>query len=120
MKKVLQSVAIPNISLHENTFYITNSHLKNLPNDSMILSKGMILPTCVNIINYMLILLFFEDVRLGIMVEIAVRLVYILILELVVSKTATVVRTNVIFRLDVQVSGFVLCQYKGKDMVFIN
>mgnify|MGYP005951902603 CR=1 FL=1 len=53
------------------------------------------------------ILLYFEDVSLGILVVIAVRLVCILIMEMVVSKIATVLRKNVILRLDVQVSGFV-------------
>lgn len=69
---------------------------------------------------YAFILLFFENVSLGIMVEIAVSLVCILILELVVSKIAAVVRNNVICRLDVQVSGFIWCQCKGKDNAFIN
>lgn len=50
---------------------------------------------------YFFILLYFEDVCLGIMVVIVVSFVSIFILELVVNKCVFVVRNNVIFWLDV-------------------
>lgn len=63
----------------------------------------------MNIIDVILIScwVFFEVVRLGFTVIIAVDLVSILILELDVSMCANVLRNNVIFLLDVQVSGFI-------------
>lgn len=63
----------------------------------------------MNIIDVMLIScwVFFEVVSLGFTVIIAVDLVRILILELDVSMCANVLRKNVIFLLDVQVSGFI-------------
>lgn len=66
---------------------------------------------------YAIILLYFEDVILGITVVIAVSLVSILLLELVVNKGAPVVRNNVIFRMDVQVSGLSDVIVKGNVLI---
>lgn len=66
---------------------------------------------------YAIILLYFEDVSLGITVVIAVSLVSILLLELVVNKGAPVVRNNVIFRMDVQVSGLSDVIVKGNVLI---
>lgn len=66
---------------------------------------------------YAIILLYFEDVSLGISVVIAVSLVSILLLELVVNKGAPVVRNNVIFRMDVQVSGLSDVIVKGNVLI---
>lgn len=110
---------IPNLYLHRHTFYITNWHFK-------IYLMILWYEANVSSINmyayhklYAFILLYFEDVSLGIMVVIAVSLVSILFLELVVNNGAPVVRNNVIFRMDVQVSRFVWCHCKRKCIVLI-